>query len=509
MAFIDARTLPENSVIEADLVIVGGGMAGIAIATECAGAGFRVAVLESGDRDLDPEAQDLAAGETIIRAPGLPDVRLDTYLIQSRRRGLGGSGAVWGAKCAPLDEADFAARDWLGETGWPLTRSSMQPYYDRACDLLRIGRFGPDYVDPDRPALTIGGERDYFSAPRKFSPVSGRVPDVFDAFRTGFAEAANINVYLNANVTEIGLVRSGQVGGLDVACLHGRRHTARGRTYVLAAGAIENARLLLASQRRAPAGVGNASGLVGRCFQGHATFGATAGPDGLWTTLCVTDPQDLSLYEGFRPDRPHCVFTATLDGQRRHGTGNFTVTLQGQVAPDRDDVRAILDLAAGLDGQGGGAPARTISCYFMSEHQPNADSRVTLDETNADALGMPRARLEWVYSAGDLDRLERSIAAFGDALGADGKGRLCWPAARAALFDMLSPARHHMGTTRMHPDPEFGVVNGDCRMHGVSNLHIAGGSVFPTSGLANPTLTLIALAMRLSDHLKLELGAAQ
>jgi choline dehydrogenase-like flavoprotein len=142
----------------------------------------------------------------------------------------------------------------------------------------------------------------------------------------------------------------------------------------------------------------------------------------------------------------------------------------------------------------------------MSEQLPNLDSRVTLDESSVDALGMPRVRLDWSFTAEDFDRLEVSIDALTAALGADGKGRLCWPVARDQLLSILDPARHHIGTTRMHADPEHGVVDADCCVHGLSNLYIAGSSVFPTAGIANPTLTIIALAMRLSDHLKAQLG---
>jgi choline dehydrogenase-like flavoprotein len=145
----------------------------------------------------------------------------------------------------------------------------------------------------------------------------------------------------------------------------------------------------------------------------------------------------------------------------------------------------------------------------MSEQLPNLDSRVTLDESATDALGMPRVRLDWSFTTEDFDRLEASVAALAAALGADGKGRLCWPVAREQLLSRLDPARHHIGTTRMHADPEHGVVDADARVHELSNLYVAGSSVFPTAGIANPTLTVIALAMRLSDHLKTEIGAGR
>ena len=501
MAFIDARTLPNATEIEADLIIIGGGLAGLAIAKQWAGSGKRVAVLESGGREIDPEIQALYAGAGVMRAPGEADRQIDDYLIQSRIRALGGSGHVWGGKCVPLDEADFAHRDWLDRTGWPVTRAQMQPYYDRACDLLQIDRFNRDWdaaPEPDRPPLRIN--ETFFSAPRRFSQVAGFADRPrFDAFCAEFVEASqNITVYLHANVTSI-VRRGSRVRRLDVACLNGHRHTATGRAYVLATGGIENVRLLLAS-----GGIGNHSDLLGRCFMGHVTFGVYEDPDGLNTMLAVSGGQTMSLYTSNGRQVTHCVLAATLEGQRRFGTGNFTTTLaEPDGAPSTED-GAVLALAGRLDANG--ADGRHHPCFFMSEQLPNLDSRLTLAPDQTDPLGMPRVFLDWVYSERDMANLERSIAALGDALGAEGKGRVRWPVARSQLLSILNASRHHMGTTRMSPDPDNGVVDENCRIHGVLNLYVAGSSVFPTSGIANPTLTLIALAMRLSDHLKQDMG---
>lgn len=504
MAFIDARTLPNASQINADLIIIGAGMAGIAIATEWANAGKSVAVLESGGREMDMEIQALYAGTGAMRAPGCADRPIDEYLIQSRVRMLGGSGNVWGGKSVPLDPADFEERPWLTRTGWPMTRAALQPYFDRACTLLQIPMFHRDYErEPleDRPTLRIND--DFYSAAREFSPVSGRNNrEAFETFRTAFAEASNINVYLHANVTQIRLDRRGRrVQALDVACLNGLRHSARGRAYVLAAGGIENVRILLHSKNVRAEGVGNHSDHLGRCFQGHVTFGVYNNTEGLNTALCITGGQNLSLYTEGRGR--HCVLTTTLEGQRRFQTGNFTTTLINAPTPPGAADPAVLALAGQLDG----GAAASIPCFFMSEQTPHLESRLTLHEGHTDALGMAYLHLDWVYSEQDMQNLERSIAALGDALGATGKGRVRWPVERSQLLSILNQSRHHIGTTRMSRNADHGVVDADCRVHGVGNLYIAGSSVFPTSGIANPTLTLLALAMRLSDHLKQELRA--
>lgn len=503
MAFIDARTLPEATEIAADLILIGGGLASISIAKQWAGVGKTVAILESGGRERDMEIQALYAGGGMMRGPGNPDRNIDNYLIQSRARWYGGSGNVWGGKCCPLDEADFAQRDWLERTGWPVTRTQMNPYYDRACDLLQIPRFSRDWdreADAARPALPINDN--FFAGPRVFTALSGEIDSAkFDAFRNDFVEASNnISVYLHANVTNIALRRGDrQVESLEVRCLNGRRHTARGRNYVLATGGIENVRLLLAS-----GGIGNHSDLLGRCFMGHVTFGVYENADGLNTMLSISDGRNMSLYVDSARDKVHCVISTSLEGQRRFNTGNFTTTLVSTGTPSRPEDAALLALAAKLDTNASGASEH--GCFFMSEHLPNLDSRLTLLPDYLDPLGMPRIYLDWTYSERDLDDLERSIAALGDALGAEGKGRIRFPVARENLLGTLNMSRHHIGATRMSRDPEHGVVDENSRVHGLCNLYVAGCSIFPTSGIANPTLTILAMSLRLSDHLKRDMG---
>lgn len=509
MAFIDARTLPADSRIEADLIIIGGGMAGITIARQFAGSAVKVAILEGGGRDLNDAAQDLydAAGAT-IRAPDNAERPINDYPRNSRARVLGGSGMVWGGKCRPLDAADFAKRDWIPHSGWPMSRAQLQPFYDRACDLLEIPRFdGAEARDPARPILDIGP--DFLAAPVVFSRYSGGTDaEAFERFRTQFAEAPNITVYLHANVARIGLTPAGdRVAQLDVACLDGARHTARAERYILAAGGIENARLMLASNDVQPAGVGNRHDLVGRFFQGHVTYSVDENTEIEGSALYLTAGKPMSRY--LNPRGAHSVIASDLPGQKRLKAGNFTVTLYPTAPPGPaagargEETTAIGALASKLDG-----PAPLLAgCFLMAEQFPNPDSRITLS-SERDALGMPRVKLDWTYSKADLDGLERTADHFGDSLGAAAKGRFCWPAERNELVAISNASRHHMGTTRMHADPRQGVVDPDGKVHGLSNLHIAGSSVFPTSGIANPTLTILALALRMSDHLKRQMGAA-
>ncbi len=505
MAIIDARTLPDASQIAADLVIIGGGLAGIALAKELAGGPLSVAILESGGLDMDADNQALYAGSGVQTAPGSADRPFDSYPIQSRVRALGGSGMVWGGKCAPLDPADFAERPWIPYSGWPITREQMQPYYDRACDLLEIARFPPDRAmspEPRLQPLALDPADGFFPAPREFSRLSGGTDRAaFDAFRTKFADAANITVYLHANVTRIR--REGdRITGLDVACLDGKRHAAKAARYVLAVGGIENARLLLASDN-----LGNGQDLVGRFFQGHVTYSSQGDADTEGTAFAASRDTPLDLYAPAVRMAAHCVIGAGLAAQKRMGTGNFTATLFRVAAsgPDTPAAADTLTIGQAATRLAAGRSQPQILGYFaMTEHFPNPNSRVTLDPEHRDALGMPRVRLTWNYGQKDAADLERSVAGLADAVGAAGEGRLCWSIPQGRLLGVSSASRHHMGTTRMHADPKRGVVDADLRLHEAGNLYVAGSSVFPTSGIANPTLTILALVMRLADHLKSE-----
>lgn len=504
MAIIDAGTLPDASRIEADLVIIGGGLAGITLAKELAGGPLKVAILESGGLEIDMENQALYAGSGVQTAPGNPDRPFDNYPAQSRVRALGGSGHVWGGKCGPLDPADFAERSWIPYSGWPVTRQQMQAYYDRACDLLEIPRFPlemPRPAEPQRQPLGLDPADGFFPAPRVFSKFSGGGDKAaFDAWRTKFAEAPNITVYLYANVVKIR--RQGtEIVGLDVACLKGSRHTAKARRYVLATGGIENVRLLLASDE-----LGNGHDLVGRFFQGHVTYSNDGDAETEGSVVAVTRDAPMELYAPSKRLAAHCVIGSGLKAQARMKTGNFTATLyratpsgtETKVGADTQVIRRTSGRVAGQD------EAQLLGYFAMTEHFPNPDSRVTLDPEHKDPLGMPRVRLTWAYGEKDYADLERSVSGLADAFGAAGQGRLCWSIPRDKLLATSSASRHHMGTTRMHADPRKGVVDADLRLHEARNLYVAGSSVFPTSGIVNPTLTILALCMRLADHLKSE-----
>lgn len=511
---INSRTLPEATSLEADIAIVGGGAVGIAIAREFIGGDLRVVLLESGGLDYDNDTQDLYAGEV----SGNPCIALDA----SRLRYLGGTSNHWAGYCRPLDDIDFTHRPWVPHSGWPIGRAALDPYYRRAHPVLQL--VSDDYT----PANWVGQMAPIFTRPMmqdRLRPLifqQSPPTHLGSAYRSELEQARNLKVYLWANLTEI-VTDAGAttVEHLAMACLDGRRFTVKARHVVLATGGVENARLLLVSNRQAAAGLGNGHDLVGRYFMDHPAYEAA--------TILVNEPSTIARAPAGQVIQTLCGIAPEIE--RANSLLRFTTSILPIKPPDHEEAGyiALRDLTrtvrrgiwpddlmgrlgtvlTNLGGTTSGvyrrffAQPELLSLRVHVEVAPDPESRVTL-LPERDRLGLNRVRLHW--QIGELDRrsLRRSLEIVGEAVGASGLGRL-------RLADWLleegfaipgNGSYHHIGTTRMSDDPRTGVVDRDCRVHGMHNLFIAGSSIFPTEGLANPTLTIIALGLRLADHLK-------
>jgi len=475
----DARDIPDGTEITADVCIVGAGAAGITIARELASSTRRVVVLESGFSDPEASTQALYDGAS----RGIPYFPLGD--AGTRTRQFGGSTNRWNGECRPLVAIDFETRAWMPGSGWPFDLEHLRPYYERAQVVCELGPFA--YTAED-PALAGAVEPTViqYSAPTRFGL----------AAHDELTRATNTTVLLGANAVDLVVTESGRaVARLVVATLTGRRFHVRAGTFVLAAGGIENARLLLASDGVARCGIGNAHDLVGRCFMEH---------------LYLDDAASIAV-------RPRVAARYTRD--RQVGAQRVRDAWTLSVATQRDEQLPGVTFVVGASPPRAGwmgkarralRRARTalgaetvLRVKHVQEQVPNLESRVVLS-TERDRLGSRRADLDWRVSSIDRQTATTSYAILDRALRTAGVGRVLdsrlvdgsdWPAD-------LRGARHHMGTTRMDTDPTRGVVDADGRVHGVSNLYVAGSSVFPTSGSANPTLTIVALALRLADHLR-------
>ncbi len=583
---IETATLsetPEQDTIETDLVIIGGGPVGLTLAREFFGAKTNVLVLESGDLEPEETASALSTLEN-AGAPLAPAQRerREAYLSRLAKtwssdeqpygvqfRVLGGGTHAWAGKSAAFDAIDTQARAWVPHSGWPVSRADLDPYLDRAALRLNLG---PNCYDDafwrlagktqPQPALETGVLRDFF-----WQFARSRV-DRFDIMRFGpeflTEEAPNVRVLLNATVTDIETSPDGgRFAGVTAKSRDGAVRRIKARAAVLAAGAVQNPRLLLASNRVAPAGLGNDHDVVGRYLMDHANvilggfaprdhakisnrfgfYGLKAGGgvhmymhgialspetqerEGLLNCSAYLDPvrapddpwDALKRLLRRRSAKPFSDIAAVFSspGIMASGLGRRALKSRAVPGPVKDAViNAVIALRpnrAVEEFQTDGLPHKLtdVKIEAASEQRPDPDSRITLSGAT-DALGMPRARVDWRINDQErrsLMRLGQLMALSFERAGLPSPLLEPWVAEGRAEDAPIIDCAHMMGTTRMAADPKFGVVDPHCRVHGVEGLYVAGGSVFPTGGHANPTLMMLALAIRLADQLKADLGA--
>ena len=549
----NADSIPNEACLQADVCIIGAGPAGIALALDLSERGFSVLMLESGFMKEDSRTQQLYEGEVV-------DDRLHSPPDKYRQRRFGGSSAIWGGRCMPFDPLDFETRDHVPHSGWPISYGDLLPYYPRANELSEAGRFsyraedalGSDALplirgfDSQR-VLTNGLER--FSCPTHFG----------SRYEKQLCLAPHVKVLLGANCTGIRLQPQGNaVRTVEVTTLAGTRFSAICRATVLAVGGLETARLLLASRDVAPRGIGNFHDVVGRYYMCHM-----AGNVGRLTIS--GPPQNVRHGYELTPEGIYCrrrLAVAPAE-QRRLGLANAVARLHFPRITDpvhRNGVLSGLFLARRLisyeygkrlnDGNRATTAADYVrhllnvatdpvdttaflmhwlshrslaerkypsvilrnrtnrfSLEMHGEQIPQAQSRVMLSD-KVDALGMPQLRVDWRYSPADIDSIRGTLDVLSQEFAASGVARFEYDAESLEedLTRFGAYGGHHIGTTRMGTDERTSVVNAQCQVHSVNNLFVAGSAVFPTSSQANPTLTLIALSLRLGHTLAQRLG---
>lgn len=512
------RTSPTDAAdVETDLCIVGAGPAGLTLAGELDGSGLRVCLLESGGEDVDPR----------VRRQGR--ARNDGYPLpafhRSRVRAVGGTlrheelvDDSWAVR--PLDPIDFERRQGL--PGWPIDREQLDTYYRRAHVVCGFPADGadpaewPDDPDPLLPLDDTDAETAFFRY----------VPPTFHHGWTGLGHSRNVALFPHSRVIEL-LVEPGsrRVDGVVVRRDDGSRFVVRARIVVLATGGIENARMLLATGEGP--GLGNEHDLVGRYFAERLS--THAGHIVGARESLIEDTAFYRIHDA--SDGEVCGVLRLRDQiQRKHQLLNCAFWMvPGSAAITTDAVRTLGDLRRAvsrrpaIDGLGthlgnlvrgrrdlaryisgrlrSGAGPQVLAVRAQAEQTPHPDSRVVLD-TRRDDVGMPLARVHWRIDESDWASLRSSLELLDGALQSRGLGRIEGRPGDRATYPLVEGNHHHMGTTRMHTDPRQGVVDAACRVHSVPNLYLAGSSVFPTYGASNPTLTIVALALRLADHLR-------
>ncbi len=478
-----------------DIAVAGAGPAGQVVARRCAEAGKRVLLLEGGALEYTGESQELYVGEELgVGYRGLTGSRL---------RYFGGSTNHWGGRCRPLDRHDFDVREDVPLTGWPISYDEVAQYLPEACDILNIGLFNEDRT-PVEGSETLVESYFRWSLEAPFAQVFDGAPVRFDlVWRDWFEASDAVTTVVNANVTAVEMdAAADRVTGFVVQGYDGRRVEIAADHYVVAMGGVENVRLLLNENRRHQNRLGNQGGMVGRCWMEHPhqNGGVYVITERLHSHL---DRWDLMVDSIYARQKNESIVAPTTAFMRDANIMNAGLRLR---RPNRRPLSEeeiagapfIRDLKYGEDYY------RVGVIYMAWEQAPNPDSKLVLTEEK-DPLGMYRVGHDWRLLDIDFRTPRACLREVAKMLIRTGLGRL-------RLDDeMLLPGlpddggmnggNHHMGGARMSATPETGVVDGDCKVHGVDNLYVAGSAVYPTGGHANPTVNIVQLALRLAKHL--------
>jgi len=525
---IDARTIPAGTTFEVDVCVVGCGAAGTILGMELAAPGRTVLILESGAEENEEDT----AALNDAAATGNP------YPIElSRLRFLGGTTNHWAGHCWRWEEDDFEGRDWVEGTAWPIPLSAIEPFYPKAFSTVMFGQ-GRWSWDPDewrRIVATSKADAEqrnplhgavFRQRIEQFSPIWGDHARSFKHYIPQVAQAPGMKVLLRANL--IGVETDPErtrVVGLEAGTLEGGRFRIHPRQTVLAAGGLENARLLLQTETPSAPALGNAHDQVGRHFSDHIAFYETLVPpssgwiDPLLRLDRVPTPFGCDLMCNFRlnpsiqkrermssilfrllPRRPESIIAARRLSQR-------LASLQF----DRQVARDFSVFAGSLPEIGRyawrralvtDAPPAEFDVQVRIEPPPLPGNRITLTDER-DALGLRRLNLHWDIDPLSYHTARRGIELFAAEAARLGLGRMHSTFLQTGAFpERFEVGYHHCGTTRMSADPAKGVVDPNGRVWGVANLHIAGSGVFVTAGSGSPTMMIAAMTLRLAEHLK-------
>ncbi len=516
----DLERDPNPPEFSADVCIVGAGAAGIVLAAELVRQGKRVLLLESGGAELEPAADALNQ----CSYTGQPHRGANT----GRFRALGGTTIAWGGQVLELGEQDFAARPWIPGSGWPISKEELAAYYERA-------------LAAEGLAHVTRSEREIWREMKTGAPDLG---EAFDAYFTrwcpeaNFArlyretlESPNLRVVLHATATAMLLGEDGsRVRGIECKSPAGQAHTFAAALYVLCLGTIESVRFLLQPLPSSQVPSWNRSGLLGCHFQSHIDWNAARVPG---NDAAKLRRWFANLYLGGY--KYHPKFRLAYPVQQQEKVLNIAASITC-INPAETELRRIKSLARdfvrgrvshaggedlpgllrqlptmlrlaygyGVHRQAAWPKESTFWLRTHCEQEPLSKSSITLLDTR-DAAGLLRARLDWRVSPLEwktircfTEQAQRAFARLGLAQLVPQPELAAESGYRDITFD---DSHHHMGGTRMARNASEGIVDSQLRLHGIDNAHVCSASVFPCSGSSNPTHTLIALALRLADHL--------
>lgn len=551
----DLAALSSGALPPAAVCVIGSGAAGTSVALQLADAGVDVVLLEAGGpraAPVDPLVGDLS---------GAPQ---HDPLERVRQRRLGGTTAQWGGRCAPFDHVDFERRDWVPGSGWPVSRDELLPWYRKAADLLRLGTFAWTAAEA-MPAAAAGRLFAPAADEQPGAATSDLTDDglwrwsppvrFWQAFRTRLESHPRVQVVPHAPVVRLEQdVPGGPVTCAVVARPDGTQVRVGAREFVVAVGGVETARLLLASDETTPGGIGNSGDQLGRNYMIHplaeiasvrvapdlpiqGAAGFVRSHDGVWVrrmlrlsddaqrrlalrnaafALWYPDPRDPSHRDGLLSTyallRLALARSRSFKGtgvHRRYGESSDASAHAANVLRDLPQVVRY----GGRWTRERWLQPRTLPAFaltrtdmpqrlrFDAEQSPEPENRVVLSHST-DSLGMRRIALHHRVGRDDRESLVRTVRRVAECMEVSGQAQVTLPPDSLLLEELtFGDGTHQMGTARMSASPRSGVVDADCRVHDCANLHLAGGAVFSTGGHAGPTMTIVALALRLADRL--------
>jgi choline dehydrogenase-like flavoprotein len=506
--FEELKDLPIAERVVCDVCIIGSGPAGISVASKFLGTEVRAVIVESGGSSVESRYQTLNSG--VNSGPRFLDVQ------NSRLRVYGGAGKLWAGVCSPFLADEFERKPYVELSGWPLSKADLNEFYAQAADSLGIsynGFYESDMVGKTFKELAFAEfERpNSFLAKRVYQTSSPENRDLSEKLKSKFAKARNIRVLLHSTVTRLKQSAGNAITDVVIQDLQGREVSMHARYYVLACGALENPRILLASEL--DFGVGNQQRLLGRCFMSHPGVSNVASVFKSSKGICIVEnavTKNRRVQFGLSSSQRerHGVLCAGLNIVNAPDLSSFSTLYSGKIFSDfRNLIRnfSVQDIyEKRICRKEGRFASSALNLNIALEQEPRQSNIVRLDASK-DALGMRRIDVYW-DNLGPLEKktVETSVKVLAQEVGGSGFGRLRISSSlvEGDAFAFHDPINHHIGTTRMANSVDHGVVDSNCQVFGISNLFIAGSSVFPTSSVVNPTFTIVALSLRLGDHLK-------
>jgi hypothetical protein len=516
---IDLRRSRPAANLVADVIVVGAGAVGLTLAIDLVRRGAEVIVVEAGSTAVEKSSQEF------FEAASWRGYPLEG-LHAGRFRALGGTTNAWPGQLVPFDPIVFERRPWVSDDGWCIDRATLDPYYEKAFDLLGLQQRKRDeevWRQLKAPVPDLGEDLDVFLT--RWTPE----PNFATLFNKEIVNHPRLHVIVNAPVTCLPLAEDMQtVRQVVVRHADGTTHNLSARRIVLANGTVEIARLLSLGNGCPPPWASNP--WLGRGFTDHVdAYAGTVTPieaerfhalfDSIMLGGLKYTPKIKLSQSAQRRDRLVGIAAMFLFNSRykedldrlkvlvkamlRGKIDKNLLAIPGRLLPVS---RIALPMALRylLHRRTYNVSDRGIQLRLTTEQIPLKESRLRL-RPDRDSLGMPLVEVDWMIDGVELDTMAQFCEMIADFLAREKLAHIeLNPRLRArdrAFLSEIDDGNHQMGMARMSATPVDGVVDRDLRVHGSKNLYVAGAATFPTTGFANPTLTAISLGLRLSDHL--------